>query len=59
MVDLVFTSELALKRSIRKKYPGLSAKQREATFEQQKQYIGIELEKYLDMKYEDYKKSLE
>jgi len=39
-VPLVFTSELALKRSIRLKYPGLTKDQWKATFDDQKKYIG-------------------
>lgn len=56
MTDLVFTSELALKRSIRKKYPKLSLEQWKATFEDQKQYIGDSTEKIIDKKWEEYKK---
>ncbi len=55
MVDLVFTSELALKRSIRKKYPNLPKDAQDATFEDQKQYIGVDVEDYLESKYQAYK----
>lgn len=61
MTDLVFTSELALKRSIRKKYPceGMKDKERdavwEATFEDQRQWIGVDVEEAIAEKYEEYK----
>lgn len=58
MVELIFTSELALKRSIRKKYPELNKEQREATFEDQKKWIGVDVEEYLDKEYEEYKKTV-
>ena len=58
MVDLVFTSELALKRSIKKKYHLNSKDQQDATFEQQKHLVGVDLEEYLEAKYEEYKKAL-
>ena len=57
-IPLVFTSEHALRRSIRKKYSDLSEEQQEATFEQQKEWIGMspkQMEDYIDQKYEDYK----
>lgn len=37
---LVFTSELALKRSIRKVYPELTDEQQEATFNEMKNCVG-------------------
>lgn len=58
MVDLVFTSELALKRSIKKKYPKLKPEQLEATFNQQKEMVGVDLETFLENKYQEYKNSI-
>ena len=59
-IPLVFTSNGALKRSIRKKYPNLNVKQWRATYDDQKEYVGIksqaDIEAYLDEKYEKYKK---
>ena len=57
-IPLVFTSEHALMRSIRKKYPKLTEEQQEATFKQQKEWVGMskqDMEDYIDQKYEDYK----
>ena len=57
MTDLVFTSELALKRSIRQKYPKMDVAQWKATFNDQKKFIGIDTEEYLDMKWKEYKET--
>jgi len=58
MVDLVFTSDQALKRSILKKYPKLTPEQSEATYQDQKQYVGKNTEAVIAKVYEEYKKSL-
>ena len=59
-IPLVFTSNQALKRSIRKKYPSLNVKQWRATYDDQKKYVGIktpaDVDAYLDEKWEEYKK---
>jgi len=58
--DLVYTSEPALKRSIRKKYPNLTQKEWKATFNDLKKYIGIkdqrDVEFVLDEEWKQYKK---
>lgn len=56
MVDLIFTSEHALKRSIKAKYPTLSAEIQEATFQDHKKYIGESTEKILARQWKQYKK---
>jgi len=64
-IPLVFSSELALKRSIRKKYPLRNFSQErkqeiwDATFEDNKKYIGMskdDMENYMD---NIYKKHME
>jgi len=58
MVNLKFTSEHALRRSIKEKYPKLSKEAQEATFEDHKKYIGQgSTEKILADKYEEYKRN--
>lgn len=63
-VKLVFTSELALKRSIRKKYPlrGYTQERKQeiwdATFDDNKRWLGMtpkDMEDYLDKQWEEYK----
>ena len=57
-IPLVFTSEHALMRSIRKKYSKLTEEQQNATFNQQKEWVGMskkDMENYIDQKYEAYK----
>ena len=62
-MQLIFTSEHALMRSIKKMYPfaNFSPENREgvwnAMFNDQKQYVGKDVEKVLEEKYQDYKKS--
>jgi len=65
MVDLVFTSENALRRSIRKKYPleNFSEEEREkvwdATFEDNKQWVGMtkqDMENYMEKEYQEEKR---
>ena len=57
MTDLIFTSELALKRSIRRKYPKLTVEQWKATFDDQKKYVGDTTEKILDRQWKEYKEN--
>ena len=58
MTDLVFTSELALKRSIRKKYPTLTKDQWKATFNDLKKYVNQgTTEQILDRQWEEYKRN--
>lgn len=54
-IRLVFTSKQALKRSIRLKYPKMTKDQWKATYEDQKQYVGVDVEEFLEKKYEEYK----
>jgi len=58
-IDLKFTSELALKRSIRLKYPNAGQGQWKATYEDLKQYLKKNdkrtVEQRLDDKWELYK----
>ena len=58
---LRFTSEHALKRSIKEDYANNTQEQRDAIFAQHKQYIGIDtpakVEALLDKQWEEYKKN--
>jgi len=55
-VKLVFSSKLALMRSIKKKYPNGSKAQWDATFDDQKQFCNVNVEQFLEDKWQKYKK---
>ncbi len=55
-VKLVFTSRQALLRSIKKKYPNGTNDQWMATYEDQKQFVNVDVEQFLQDKWLKYKK---
>jgi len=58
MTELKFSSKLALKRSIRLKYPKAGMDQWKATYEDLVKYVGKEsTEEILDRQYAEYKKA--